>query len=39
MDHSAGTYLRSEGRLRLYVSNAQGSNVFAHDLREPLRAG
>jgi len=40
MDHSAGTYIFDpQGRLRLYVSNAQGSNVFAHDLRELLRAG
>jgi protein SCO1 len=40
MDHSAGTYIFDpQGRLRLYVSNAQGSGVFAHDLRELLRAG
>jgi protein SCO1/2 len=40
MDHSAGTYIFDpQGRLRLYVSNAQGSDVFAHDLRELLRAG
>jgi len=39
MDHSAGTYIFDpQGHLRLYVSNAQGSNVFAHDLRELLRA-
>jgi protein SCO1/2 len=40
MDHSAGTYIYDpQGRLRLYVSNGQGSDVFAHDLRELLRAG
>jgi protein SCO1/2 len=40
MDHSAGTYIFDpQGRLRLYVSNAQGPDVFAHDLRELLRAG
>jgi protein SCO1/2 len=40
MDHSAGTYIFDpQGRLRLYVSNAKGSDVFAHDLRELLRAG
>jgi protein SCO1/2 len=40
MDHSAGTYIFDpQGRLRLYVSNAQGSKVFAHDLRELLQAG
>lgn len=40
MDHSAGTYVFDpQGRLRLYVSNGQGSDVFAHDLRELLRAG
>jgi protein SCO1/2 len=40
MDHSAGTYIFDpQGRLRLYVSNGQGSDVFAHDLRELLKAG
>jgi protein SCO1/2 len=40
MDHSAGTYVFDpQGRLRLYVSNAQGPDVFAHDLRELLHAG
>jgi len=40
MDHSAGTYIFDpQGRLRLYVSNAQGSKVFTHDLRELLQAG
>ena len=40
MDHSAGTYIFDpQGRLRLYVSNGQGPEVFAHDLRELVRAG
>ena len=40
MDHSAGTYVFDpQGRLRLYVSNGQGPDVFAHDLRELLHAG
>jgi protein SCO1/2 len=39
MDHSAGTYVFDpQGRLRLYVSNGQASDVFVHDLRELLRA-
>jgi len=39
MDHSAGTYVFDpQGRLRLYVSNGQGPDVFVHDLRELLRA-
>jgi protein SCO1 len=39
MDHSAGTYVYDpQGRLRLYVSNGQGPEVFVHDLRELLRA-
>ena len=34
MDHSAGSYVFDpQGRLRLFVSNAQGADVFAHDLR------
>jgi protein SCO1/2 len=38
MDHSAGTYVFDpQGRLRLYVANGQGPDVFAHDLRELLR--
>ena len=37
MDHSAGTFVFDpQGRLRLYVSNAQGADVFAHDLRALL---
>jgi len=39
MDHSAGTYIFDpQGRLRLYVSYGQGPDVFAHDLRELLKA-
>jgi protein SCO1/2 len=38
MDHSAGSYVFDpQGRLRLFVSNGQGPDVFAHDLRELLR--
>ena len=33
VDHSAGTYIFDpQGRLRLYVSYGQGSEVFAHDI-------
>jgi len=40
MDHSAGTYVFDpQGRLRLYVANGQGPDVFVHDVRELLRAG
>lgn len=40
MDHSAGSYLFDpQGRLRVYVSHGQSAEVFAHDLRELLRAG
>ncbi len=39
VDHSTGTYLFDpQGRLRLYVSHGQGPEVFAHDLRQLLRA-
>jgi protein SCO1/2 len=39
MDHSAGTYIFDpQGRLRLYVANGQGSDVFVHDLRELLHS-
>jgi protein SCO1 len=39
MDHSAGTYIFDpKGKLRLYVSYGQGPDVFAHDLRELLKA-
>jgi protein SCO1/2 len=38
MDHSAGSYVfDAKGRLRLFVSNGQGADVYAHDLRELLR--
>ncbi|HSC22948.1 MAG TPA: SCO family protein [Casimicrobiaceae bacterium] len=37
MDHSAGSYVFDpKGRLRLFVANGQGADVFAHDLRELL---
>jgi protein SCO1/2 len=39
MDHSAGSYVFDpQGRLRLYVANGQGPDVFAHDLRELLKS-
>lgn len=39
VDHSAGTFVFDpQGRLRLYVGNGQGPDVFAHDIRELLRA-
>ena len=39
MDHSAASYVYdTQGRLRLYVSHGQSPDVFAHDLRELLRA-
>ena len=43
VDHSTGTYMFDpQGRLRLYVSQGQSPDVFAHDLSErcavPLRA-
>jgi protein SCO1/2 len=38
MDHSAGTFIFDpQGRLRLFVSHAQGPDVYAHDIRELLR--
>jgi len=38
MDHSAGSYVFDpKGRLRLFVSNGQGPDVFAHDIAELLR--
>jgi protein SCO1/2 len=40
MDHSAGSYVFDpKGRLRLFVSNGQGADVFAHDLRVLLDGG
>ena len=39
VDHSAGTFVFDpQGKLRLYVSYGQGPAVFAHDIRELLRA-
>jgi len=39
MDHSAGTFIFDpQGRLRLYVGTGQGPDVYAHDIRELLRA-
>src|ERR1700737_64171 len=39
MEHSAGTFIFDPmGRLRLFVGQAQGPEVFAHDIRELLRA-
>jgi protein SCO1/2 len=38
MDHTAGTFIFDPmGRLRLFVGQAQGPEVFAHDIRELLR--
>lgn len=38
MDHSTGTYIfDTKGRIRLYVSNGAGSDVFAQDIAELLR--
>jgi protein SCO1 len=40
VDHSTGTYIYdTNGRLRLYVSNEKGAEVFTHDLAELLRSG
>ena len=39
VDHSAGTFVFDpQGRLRLYVGNGQGPDVFAHDISELLHA-
>ncbi len=39
VDHSAGTFVfDTQGRLRLYVGNGQGPDVFAHDIRELLKS-
>ena len=39
MEHSAGTFIFDpQGRLRLFASHGQGPDVFAHDIRELLRA-
>lgn len=38
MDHSSGAYIFDpKGKLRLYVSNGAGRDVFAHDILELLR--
>lgn len=38
MDHSSGTYIFDpKGKLRLYVSNGAGRDVFARDIAELLR--
>ncbi|MDQ3185581.1 MAG: SCO family protein [Pseudomonadota bacterium] len=38
VDHSTGTYVfDAGGKLRLYVSNGTGSDVFARDIAELLR--
>jgi protein SCO1 len=40
VDHSSGTYIYdAKGKLRLYVSYGQGSDVLAHDIGELLKAG
>ncbi len=39
VDHSAGTFVFDpQGRLRLYVGNGQGPDVFVHDIRELLKS-
>ena len=38
MDHTAGSYaFDQEGRLRLYIKHAQGSETLAHDLKELMK--
>jgi protein SCO1 len=38
VDHSIGTYIFDpSGKLRLYVNNGKGGDVFAHDIAELLR--
>ena len=38
VDHSTGTYIYdTRGKLRLYVSNDKGPDVFAHDISELLK--
>jgi protein SCO1/2 len=40
VDHSTGTYIYdTRGRLRLYVTNEKGPEVFTHDLAELLKSG
>jgi protein SCO1/2 len=39
VDHSAGTFIFDpSGKLRVYVGYGQGPEVFAHDIKELLRA-
>ncbi len=39
MDHSAGTFIFDpQGRLRVFVTHGQGPDLYAHDIRELLRA-
>jgi protein SCO1/2 len=40
VDHSTGTYIYdAKGHLRLYVTNENGADVFAHDIAELLKVG
>jgi protein SCO1 len=40
VDHSTGTYIYdTKGNLRLYVTNENGADVFAHDIAELLKLG
>jgi len=40
VDHSTGTYIYdTKGHLRLYVTNENGADVFAHDIAELLKVG
>jgi protein SCO1 len=39
VDHSAGTFIFDpDGKLRVYVGYGQGPEVFAHDIKELLKA-
>ena len=38
MEHSTGTYIfDTAGKLRVYVSNGKGRDMFAHDIAELLK--
>jgi protein SCO1 len=38
MEHSSGTYIFDpQGRLRLYVSNEKGEEIFTHDIAQLLK--
>ena len=40
VDHSTGSYIYdTKGHLRLYVTNENGADVFAHDIAELLKVG